>query len=244
MRSVLGALVTSALAALITVAAYAGVTVLAAAVGLTVMLVALGWAVLLELPDRRGTALMVVLGGWAGVAGGLWARDRARPLSVFAALVALAVLSSFGHELLRGGRRERLVESVTGTLTGQVVAILGAGWLLLPTTSLGVDGVGVAAVALAVTRIVGSLPLSGQIVGWVGLAAGGAAAAGAAQLLGATGSAPVVVGVAVAAVAAGVDRLLLAQPGARGPLGLLSGGAVPVAAVGTVAYAAALLVAR
>ncbi len=243
MTALLAALASTALAALLAFAAYAGTSVLAATVALIVVLVAIGWATLVELPDRRGTSIVVAITGWAGVGLALLARERSRPLGTFAVVIAFAVLAAFVHQLLRGGRREHLVESVTGTLAGEVVAVLGAGWVLLPTTTLGVHGVVVAAAALAVARLVGALPLPPRASGWSVVGAGAAASAVTVEVLGSPRLASLVAGLAVSVVVMALDRLVLAQRAARSPLGMLCGAAVPVAASGMAAYAVALLLA-
>jgi hypothetical protein len=49
------------------------------------------------------------------------------------------------------------------------------------------------------------------------------------------------IGVAVSAVVAGLDRLLSGAPGTRAPTALIAAAAAPVAAAGVVAYAVARL---
>jgi hypothetical protein len=238
--AVLAALASTALAALIAVAAYAGSTpLLAVAVGVTVLFLALGWGALLELPSPRGSALILIAIGWASAGLAIWAAGVMRPLAPFAALLALAVLLSFGHELVRGRGRPHLVESLTGTLSGAAVALLGGGWVLLPGTRLAVTGVVAVAAAVVGARVTGLMPLPRHLVGWAAVLAG--------AVLGTLGGVlvdparPVALGVislGVAAVVAGLDRLFEGMP-ARGVTAALSAGAAPVLAVGTVAYAMA-----
>lgn len=243
MTAVLAAFLSGTLAALVVLAAHAGLSVLALTIALVVVLVAIGWAVLLDLPNPRGTAAVVALTGWAGVGATLVVRQTDRSLGVFSGLIALAVLLAFGHELLRRGHRERLVESVTGTLAGQVVAVLGAGWVLLPTTSLAEAGVMITAVALGTTRVIGAFPWRGFLVGWAPFVLGTAAGAAAAAVLGHGGLATGMLAGTVAGTVAGMDRLLVAQRAARSPLGMLCGAAAPATATGTMAFAVAILVA-
>jgi len=155
------ALATVALAALIAVAGYTLVPLLlAAAVAMAVLLLARGWARVLDLPAPRGTAAVVVVTGWAAAALAVRAAGMTRPLAPFAALLALGVLLAFGHELVRRERHD-LVESVTGTLSGQALALLGGGWVLLPTTPLSLTALTAAVVAavaaVATGRITGGL---------------------------------------------------------------------------------------
>ncbi len=238
--AVLGAVASVALAALLVVAAWSGPLLAAAAVAVSVLALASGWGSLLDLPDERGTAVVVLLTGSAALAAVAAGFDARRPLAVFAAVVAAAVLLAFAHELLRGGGRADLVESVTGTLSGQVVAVLGAGWVLLPSTGLGVAGVVPAAAAVVAARLATALP--GAASAWAGLVLGAVAAGVAArQVTPDHVVAGAVTGLCVAAVVVGLDRLLSAQDAARGTAGLVAAAAAPVTAAGTVAYAVARL---
>ena len=237
MSAVLAAATSVVLAALFALAGYAGGSVLLGAAALTVLVVALGWASALRLPGRRGTTLVVLLTGWAAL-GVAWVnQNAARPLAAFAAVVAFAVLAAFAHELVRRDGRPRLVEAVTGTLSGQVATVLAAGWLLLPGTAAGTSAVVVTAVAVGAARLVTAFPLPERSAGWVSLA-GGAAAGSIAGVVLAPGNiqACVVAAVAVATVVAGLDRLLAAQVLKRSSLGLLAFAAAPVSSVGMVAY--------
>lgn len=239
MTAVLAAAASLVLAALMALAGYAGSSVLLAAAALVVLVVAIGWPVLLQLPDPRGTSLVIVLTGWAAVAVSWWSAGGARPLAIFAIVVALAVLAAFAHELTRRDGRPQLVESVTGTLSGQVTAVLAAGWVLLPGAAPGVAGVVVAAAAVGAARVVTALPLPGQVSGWASLVLGAGAGSAAALVLGRDGlQACVVAAVAAAAVVAGLDRLLATQAveAKRSSVGLLAIAAAPVSSVGMVAY--------
>lgn len=243
MTSVLAGLAAVVLAALLAVAAHAGTTLLAAAVALAVVLVALGWAVLLHLPHARGTSVVVAVSGWAATGAALVTSTRTQPLGVFAVLLAGCVLVAFLHELARRDARHSLVESVTGTVSGQVVAVLGAGWVFVPSTRLGVDGVVIAASAAAVTALVTGIPTVPDAVrGWVALGAG-TGAAGVAAVVTSPSSlvGSLALGLSVSASVAGLALLLSGQETARTPLGVLAASAAPVCAVGTVAFAVARL---
>lgn len=244
MTGILAALASVALAGLVALAGYSGGNVLVAAVALAVLVVAIGWGVLLELPDVRGTSVVVALTGWSGLVVATATRTQARPLAGFVVVIAFSVLAAFAHELLRRDGRVQLVESVTGTLAGQVVAVLGAGWVLLPGTALGVDGVAVAAGTVGAVRLASGVRRPAGIGAWAPLVAGAVVGTAiAVPLEGGTLQAAVVSAVTVAAVVAGVDRMLATQPNAGTPIGLLAGAAAPVTAAGTVAYAVARLLA-
>jgi hypothetical protein len=240
--AVLGALVSVALAGLVAVSAYAGVTVLAAAIALVILVTALGWAALFDLPGRWGSGVVVAVAGWAGVVLALAVQQRVRPLAAFAGLLAVAVLGAFVHELLRRAPREALVESLTGTFAGEVVVVLGAAWVLVPRTGVGGAGVLAGAVAVGAARLATALPWPGSVTGWIGVGAGTVGAMIAANLAAPVHLGPgALIGVAVGAVVAGLDRLLSLPAVGRGAAALVASSAAPVAAAGVVAYAVARL---
>ena len=242
MSAVIAAGVSMAAASLVAVTGYSGQMFLAAAIGLMVLVMAIGWGPLLDLPDARGSALLVMATGAVGVAMALWAPDPDQPLGGFASVLAVSVIAAFVHEMVRRPNRPALLESVSGTLSGQVMALLAAGWLLLPQARLGAATLFVAAIAVACARAATALPWPVNVTGWVAFAAGAAGAALAGYTFGPIRLGPaIVMGLAVAAVVAAMDRLLVAQPSGHQGVGLLSASVAPVAAAGTVAYAAVRL---
>ncbi len=242
MTAVLAALASVALAGLVGLAGVVNPSLLAVAVGLVVLVAALGAGVLLGLPHPNGTALLVLLTGWSAVAVTTFAPDD-EPLGLLAAFLALSVLLAFAHELLRRDGRVDLVESVTGTVTGQVCVLLAAGWVLLPETALGRAAIFVAAVSVGVARAVTAIPFPRLLAAWAPFVAGTVGAVVAAQFTDPVRNLPAIAtGVAVSAVVAGLDRLLRHAPGSGTALGLLTSAAAPVAAVGTVTYAVVRLV--
>ncbi len=230
-------------AAVLAVAGYAGGPVLAGAAGLTVLALAVGWGELLRLPHRAGTTVLVLLLGVVGLVAGAVAVSPQvaveQPLSVFAGVMAGAVLSTFAHELFRRDGRHNLVESVTGTLAGQFVAVLAAGWILVGNTPAGAAAVVVAAAGTAAGRVALTLPLATSVLTWVGMGAGLLASVVAAVVVGEVppGTAAAV-GLAVSGVGIAVDRLVDAEGlVTRLQPATLARAAAPVAAAGTAAYA-------
>ncbi len=231
------------MAALLAVAGVAGGWAVTAAAAFCVLALAVGWGDLLRLPHRSGTAVLVGgLGAGSLVAGTLVLEpgsDVDSPLALFAVVVAAAVLTSFGHELFRQDGRPDVLESVTGTLSGQIVAVLASGWVLLINTPDGSGAVVVAAAAIAVARLGSALPIpvSPALAPWIGVGFGTVAAVVASALVGGVDPVPAVaVGVAVSGVGVAIDRLFpLGET--RFELSVLARAAAPVAAAGTVAYA-------
>jgi hypothetical protein len=228
-------------AAAISVAAYedGGWLVVGAAAG-CVLFLAVGWGDVLHLPHRLGTGLLVLILGGVALLVSYQPATPDRPLAVFPALLAAAVLLAFGHELLRRDGRKDLVESVTGTLTGQVVAVLTAGWVLLVQTDPGWNAVLVAAAALVAARLIGALPLpvAPAVMAWAGIGCGLAAALVASVFVtGLPALTAMALGAAVAGVGVAFDRLLVDPRKGASLLAVLAGAAAPVAAAGSVAYA-------
>jgi hypothetical protein len=247
MRNVI-ALLPHGLAALsavvLAVAGFAGGWLVAAAAGLCVLGLAVGWGDLLRLPHKPGTAVLVgALGAAALVIGTLASTTQDRlpqPLSVFAAVIAIAVLTAFAHELVRQDGRRNLVESLTGTVTGQVIAVLASGWVLLAYTRPGSSALVVTAAAVAGGRLASGLPLPLPFgaMAWVGVVVGVLAAFGASFFV--SGVPPLnaaVVGLTVSGVAVAIDQLFGPAPDQLQDLSMLARAAAPVAAAGTVAFA-------
>lgn len=230
-------------AAVLAVAGYAGTPVLAGAAGLIVLALAIGWGDLLRLPHRPGTTTLVLVLGVIGLVAGAVAVspgvDVDQPLSVFAGVMAIAVLSTFAHELARRDGRHNLVESVTGTLAGQFVAVLAAGWILVGDTEAASAAVVVAAAGTAASRLVLTLPMAASMLTWVGVGAGLAASVVASFVVGEVSPVTAVaVGIAVSGVGIAVDRLVDSEGlMTRLQPGTLARAAAPVAAAGTAAYA-------
>jgi hypothetical protein len=230
-------------AVVLAVAGLAGGWVVTAAAGLSVLALAVGWADLLRLPHRSGTTILVGLLGIGSLVAGTVAvmpeTGVTRPLAVFAVVIAAALLSSFGHELLRRDGRKDVVESVTGTFSGQVVAVLATGWVLVSYTSEGSSAIIVAAAAIATARLGSALPLGlpAQMIAWMGVAFGVFAAVLASMFVtGVPALTAIALGAAVSAVGVAIDRLFPVHE-TRLELSVLARAAAPVAAAGTVAYA-------
>ncbi|QCB92496.1 hypothetical protein [Cellulomonas shaoxiangyii] len=143
-RSVL----TAVLAAAVAVAGFLDVLPLAGLAAVLVVVLAAGWPALAGLPFVPGSVAVVALGGLGAVAAvtftPLQPYLQHMPL-VFAAAVVLA----FVNELLRRDGRVRLVESVSGTVTGTVLAVCVTGWVATARLEGGAALVVAGAVALA-----------------------------------------------------------------------------------------------
>lgn len=157
------AVLTAVLAALVAGAGVMGEVPLVIVAGLLAVLLAAGWPGLLDLPARLGTSVVVALGG-AGAVIAVTATRGTPFLRELPVVVALAILLAFVNELARQDGRLRLVESVTGTVTGVLVATAAAGWVAAVRAPGGTSLVVSGAFALAVAAAVSAVPLGG----WTG----------------------------------------------------------------------------
>ncbi len=230
-----------------------GEVVVAASAALVVVLVAAGWGALFDLPGRSAVVAVLVVTGLGALGVVVWRGQQREPLALFAAAIAAALMLAFARELLRRDGRPRLVESVTGTLSGQVVTVLAAGWVLLPYLSRGRECLVLTAgvvVAAALGDLAGALPVvPDSHRPWVGaLAALAAAVVASVALSRYTQPALLMPALVLAPLAAGVvsglGALLLHPPAARSSVAAMAAGAAArVAVMGTVAYAVLRVVA-
>jgi len=174
------AVTTAVLSAGVAAAAYAGTLYLTAVAAVLVLLLAVGWVSLLRLPARGGPTLVIALTGLGGVAVA-WATPDEPVLRYLPLVIAMGLVLAFLSEMLRRGGRTRLVESVSGTVTGVVVAVACAGWVAAGRSEAGAALVVTSAVGLAVASAVSALPIAARWAGsLVGVALAGAAGAGTA----------------------------------------------------------------
>ena len=176
------AVTTAVLATLVAVAGVLGGVSLAGRDGVVLAallialsgVLALGWPRVAGLPARVGSGVVIGLAGVAAVVV-VHVTTTEPLLGDVPAVFAGAVLAAFVAELARRDGRERLVESVAGTVAGALVPVCAAGWLAAERTAAGDAVVVTGAVALAVASAVTALPLRG----WAGAGATlGAAVAG------------------------------------------------------------------
>ncbi len=140
--------VTAALAAVVAVAGYFGMLPLAVVSAVLVVALAVGWPALAGLPFTPGAGAVVGLGGLGAVAAVTVTPDDPF-LQHMALVLAGAVVLAFVNELLRRDGRVRMVESVSGTVTGTVLAVCVTGWVATSRLTGGDELVVAGAIALA-----------------------------------------------------------------------------------------------
>jgi hypothetical protein len=238
MRPVLARLLMTA-GALAVAAAVGGVGLLGER-GLAVVVVAacavvgLGWTRLLDVPVGWGIGVVVTGTGAATVA--VHFLGGPELLGWLPAALGVAVLVAFGHQMVRRDGRPRLVESVSATITGQMVAVLGAGWLVALTLAPdgGVNAAGAAGCAAAAVISAVPWPRRATVpVGLVASALAGAAAAGGFPSVEVERG--LVIGAAAGLAAMGLD--VLTRPSATTVRAALAAGVATVLTAGLAAYA-------
>ncbi|NCT91290.1 hypothetical protein GXB85_10045 [Cellulomonas sp. APG4] len=230
------AVITAALATLVAAAAYFGDLPLVAAGVVLTLLLAGGWAVLLGLPSPLGSAVVIALAGAGGVLA--VAATRGDPLlRDLPVVLALGVLLAFVNELARQDGRLRLVESVTGTVTGVLVATAAAGWVAAGRAPGGSSLVVSGAVALAIAAAVSAVPLGGWWGAGVTAGAGTAGGAVVAAVMPRLDVLPgAVLGLAAGILVAALHVLYDSTPARTRPLAALAALTLPVSVSGFVVY--------
>lgn len=160
MRTESRSVATASLAALVAVAAYFGAQTLAAAAVLLVVLVVVGWPALLDLPAPGGGRLVIALGGLGAVAT-VYLTEGEQALRNLPLVLAMALVLAFVNEFLRRDGRDRLVDSITGSVSGVIVAVAAAGWLASARGDAGIPLVVACAVGLAIAAAFAALPFRG-----------------------------------------------------------------------------------
>ena len=230
------AVVTAMLAAVVAVAGYLVGLPLTIAAALLALAFALGWPALVGLPFRAGSSVVIAVGGIGAVV--VVHLTAVEPYLRFLPLVfAGAILLSFVNELVRRDGRERLVESVSGTVTGTLVAVASAGWVATGRTPGGEPLVVVGALALAV----GSAVVALRLAPWLGAVVTSVAAAAAGALGGAVlpdiDVVPgLVLGLAVGVLVATLHALFDELPALERRWPSVAAVTLPVTVTGTLVY--------
>lgn len=202
-------------------------------IGVVVLLMALafaaGWPKLLGLPTAHGGSVVIALSAIAGVV-----VVRVLSFSHLAIVIALAVIAGVIHQMVRRDGRPRLVESLSGIVTGAVVAISAAGWAATET-----DGelVVLAAATIAAAALVTSLPLGAGLTGILAAVAGSLIGAGAGFAFEQIGWLPgLLIGMATGVLTAACHVLYGRFPGAGHGRAALAAGLVLVLVPGVPVY--------
>lgn len=226
--------VTAALAASAALAGYLHPVALIAVAAILVAVVAAGWPELAGLPFPPGSAVVV---GLTGIGAIFAVRYTGTGLSGLAVVVACSLMVGFVNELLRRDGRVRMVDSVSGTVAGGVLAACTACWVAADTLVGGPAIVVVGALALAVGSTVAALEVPrwlSALMTVVAATAAGVAAGWALPTISVQAGA--VLGVAVGVLVAALDALFDSLVELKRVVPSLSAAALPVAVSGAVVY--------
>lgn len=128
-----------------------------------------GWFPALRVPGAAGGRL-VVAGTAVAADVAVLAADETRPLEHVAAVLAVALLGSLAHQLLRRDGRVDLTSSLTSTGAAALLAGLASGWLALDVSRAGTGLLVLAAVAAAAAPVADLAPAA-VTWRWVGTVA-------------------------------------------------------------------------
>lgn len=232
------AVVSAVLAAVVAVTGFLGVLPLAVAGAVLVLVLALGWPTLASLPFAPGAGAVIALGGLGSVAAVTFTAEEPF-LQHMALVLAGAVVLAFVNELLRRDGRVRMVESVSGTVTGTVLAVCVTGWVATARLAGGAELVVAGAVALALGSA--AVALRGRpwlVYGVTVLAACAGGALVGALLPGVELVAGVVLGVGVGVLVAAMHALFDRFTALARWLPSLAVAALPVTVSGVLVYVA------
>lgn len=225
------AVVTAVASALVAGAAFVGIGALLAVSALLVGLLAWGWPVLLESPTRWCSTVVIAASGVGGVMVA-WRTMGEPVLRYLPFVIAGALVMAFLAEMMRRDGRDRLVESVSGTVAGAFMAAAGGAWIATARSIGGPGLVVIAAIAMTVAAVVAALPVARDSIGSAVsvVLAGGAGAGASAFVVGVSAVSGLIVGV-VAGLTVLVVRLLLAKlPPVRNRGAGIAAAVIPVAA--------------
>ena len=230
------AVVTAVLAAAVAVAGYFGGLPLSISAAVLAVVFALGWPALAGLPFAVGSATVVALGGVGAVAV-VHLTESPPFLRYLPVVFAATILLAFVSELLRRDGRTRLVESVSGTVAGTLVAVAVAGWVAIGKTPGGEHLVVAGALALAL----GSAVVALHLAPWIGAlvtagAAAGAGALGGLLLPGLDPLAGALLGLAVGILVATLHALFDQLPSLEKRWPSLAAVTLPVTVTGILVY--------
>lgn len=221
--------VTAVAAAAVATAGYLGALGIGAVVLLLALVFAAGWPKLLGLPTAHGGSIVIAASAIAA-----FGVVRLRSFSDLAMVIALAVIAAVIHQMLRRDGRPRLVESLSGIVTGAVVVISASGWAATET-----DGelVVLAAATITGAALVTSLPLKAGLTGLLAAVVGSLIGAGAGFAFDDIGWLPgLVIGLATGILTAACHVLYGRFPGAGHGRAALAAGLVLVLVPGIPVY--------
>ncbi|UFU02596.1 hypothetical protein LQF12_14035 [Ruania suaedae] len=227
------AVVTAAVAAGIGITAFGERGLLIGTIAGLVALFSIGWPRLLGLPAPRGATVVLLLTAAASLSALLVWDD----LLYVAVAAGLGVVAAFVHELVRRDGRPRLVESVSGVVTGAVVVSSAAGWLAVGTGEVATALLLVGAVTITAGSACTALPIPGWLGSGVTILISAAAGLLAGSAIADVGLVPGgLIGLSSGVLIASVHALFGQFPASGRPTAALAAAMLPVAVAGVPVY--------
>jgi hypothetical protein len=226
------AVVTSLGAATVALAGYLSPDLLTGVVLALGLVFAAGWPRLLSLPTTRGGGLVI---GAAALAAVVVVKLGA--FGQLALVMGLAVVAAFVHQMLRRDGRPRLVESVSGVISGTVVVVSASGWLAVEEGAVTAELVVTAAAAITAAAAVTAVHAATRLIAALATVVGGAVGLLAGALVGGVGPVPgLLVGLAAGILTAALHVLFGRFPASRRVRPALAAGLLLVLASGVPVY--------
>ncbi|MFC5381017.1 hypothetical protein [Aquipuribacter nitratireducens] len=200
-----------------------------------------GWTRLLQVPVGWGVGWIVT--GTGAVGALVVSLGGQEALAWVPATFAVGVVVAFVHQMGRRDGRPRLVESVSASVTGQAVVLLGTGWLVADAGTGSLAPALVGATGCASAALVMTLPWPRPLtLPLATLAAGLVAGAVGAWVVDGVGVVQaLVIGAVAGATTAGLHVLLYRQPTTSHRRAAVSAGAACVMAAGLAVHVGARL---
>jgi hypothetical protein len=226
------AVVTALGAATVALAGYLSQDVLTGVVLALGFVFAAGWPLLLSLPTARGGSLVIAAAALAALV-----VVKVGPFGDLALVMGLAVVAAFVHQMLRRDGRPRLVESVSGVISGTVVVVSASGWLAVEQGTATAELVVTAAAAITAAAAVTTVHAATRLVAALATVVGGAVGLLTGALLGSVGPVPgLLVGLAAGILTAALHILFGRFPVSRRIRPALAAGLLLVLASGVPVY--------
>lgn len=227
---------TFAAATVVAVAGFYGTRFLALGVSALIAVAAFGWPRLLRVYRRKVSTIIIAASGALSVV--TVVLGRGEPYLRYAvAAMAAATLLSLSAELFFPSPPGRAVTSVTGMMSGALVAVSAGAWVAANRTPGAADLVVAGAAAIAVAGLAAVMTKHETVNAVIALVIGTGTGAGLGQLfnsiswaggalVGAVGAASVVI----------VTELATREPAPRHALAAIASGITPVLAAGVLVY--------
>lgn len=236
----------SVASAALALGAAGGTYALAAVLTACGLLLAWGWPILLDLPRPPGSAAVLAV-GVVGMSLVTFLAERADGLRWLVTALAVCLMATFLHELLRTDGRRHLVRSIAGTVFGLAVLAVGAFHIDALVEFDGRVATYAAAAGVAIGLVVDLFVGRTRLGEWclpIGMLLAAAAGTGIGLAAEVTWSVPMITALVACGISHALRRVVAPLPRAGERAAAVATGVASVLFVGFVPYAALWLLAR